>query len=801
VWAVLGLHGAVALALALVGERLGRRAFLLAAVAPLLTFGYLLSEMSTVVDGSVIVQAFSWVPQLGFDVDLRLDGLGLLMAMLVSGIGALIFIYSRWYFSNRPGLGRVASLLVAFAGSMLGLVLSDNLLALYLFWELTSVTSFLLIGFEDDKSSARSAAQQAFLVTGTGGLAMLGGFVLLAQTAGTWSLSELLADPPSGGRATVAVALILLGAFTKSAQVPFHFWLPGAMAAPTPISAYLHSATMVKAGVYLIARLAPAFAGLLVFWRPVVIGVGVATMLLGGVRALKQHDLKLLLAHGTVSQLGFMVVLVGAGIPELTFAGCAVILGHALFKATLFMVVGIVDHQTHTRDVRKLDGLSRAMPATFAVAVIATASMAGAGPLFGFVAKEAAYEGLIDAAVGAGWSWAFAGVLVGSILTFGYGARFLWGGFGPGDGSGMPAEEVQRPPWPFLAPAALLAALTVLWGLLPALPDGLVLAAARSLVPTIADKELYLWHGVNAALLFSLLTVLAGLALFWLRDRIEAGQSKVHLAGMADLYQWSLRSLLHGADRLTGIVQNGSLPVYITVILLTTIALPASALIGQDLELSPDFAEGPLQVFVVALVIVAGIAMALARRRFTAVLLLGAVGFGVAVLFVIQGAPDLALTQLLIETLALVMFVLVLRHLPERFERIPWRAAVAPRVAISAGVGVFVGFFALVAGSARTEPPVSTEQIARAYPEAGGQNVVNVILTDFRALDTVGEITVLLVAGVGIATLVFAGRRRSGMLDDRDHHQDDGDADPATGAGPGAGRDRSEAALPGGPDA
>jgi multicomponent Na+:H+ antiporter subunit A len=778
VWAVLGLHGAVALALALVGERMGRRAFFLAALAPLVTFAYLVSQTGTVVDGGVVTQAFSWVPDLGFEIDLRLDGLGLLMALLVAGIGALIFVYSRWYFVARPGLGRVASLLVAFAGSMLGLVLSDNLLALYLFWELTSVTSFLLIGFEDEKSSARSAALQAFLVTGTGGLAMLGGFVLLAQSAGTWSLSEIVADPPSGASATAAVALILVGALTKSAQVPFHFWLPGAMAAPTPISAYLHSATMVKAGVYLIARLAPAFAGLMAFWRPVVIGLGVVTMLVGGVRALKQHDLKLLLAHGTVSQLGFMVVLVGAGIPELTFAGCAVLLGHALFKATLFMVVGIVDHQTHTRDIRSLDRLARVMPTTFWVAAVATASMAGIVPLFGFVAKESAYEALLDVAVDPAWVAAFAGVFVGSVLTFAYGARFLWGAFGPAAAADPATERsptvvaaaVERPPWPFVAPAALLAGLTVLWGLVPAMADHVVAPAARSLVPGV-DEHLLLWHGITGALIASVFTVGAGAALFALRLPIESLQVRLHTKGLADAYQWSLRALLRTADRITGVVQNGSLPVYIAVILLTTVALPASALVGQHLDVSGELAEGPLQAFVVGLVIAAAIAMALARHRFAAVLFLGAVGFGVAVLFVIQGAPDLALTQLLIETLALVMFVLVLRHLPERFDAAPWRAAAVPRVVIALGVGVFVGLFALVAASARTAPPVSIEQVERAYPEAGGRNVVNVILTDFRALDTVGEITVLLVAGVGIATLVFAGRGRSGVLDDR---RDDG---------------------------
>jgi multicomponent Na+:H+ antiporter subunit A len=787
VWLVLGLHGVVALVVALVGERLGRRAFLLAGVAPFVTFLYLAFEASGVIDGEIIVQTFEWVPQLGFDLDLRLDGMGLLMAGLVAGIGTLIFVYSRWYFAPRSGLGRAASLLVAFAGSMLGLVLADNLLAVYLFWELTSVTSFLLIGFEDEKPTARSAALQAFLVTGTGGLAMLGGFVLLAQSAGTWTLSEILADPPSDTRAAVALALILLGAFTKSAQFPFHFWLPGAMAAPTPISAYLHSATMVKAGVYLIARLAPAFAPLIVFWRPVVIGVGVVTMLVGGVRALKQHDLKLLLAHGTVSQLGFMVVLVGAGVPELTFAGCAVILGHALFKASLFMVVGVVDHQTHTRDIRRLHDLRVLMPATFVVAVIGVASMAGIAPLLGFVSKESAYEGLLDLATQPGWVAAFGGVFLGSVLTFAYGARFLWGGFGPGQsgpGEAIEAitEDVKPPSWPFLAPAALLAALTVIFGVFAWMPNTIVSEAAGSLADGADGLELLLWHGLTGALLASVVTVGFGAVVFLRRQGIERWQDRVRPPGMADAYQWALRSLLHSADRVTGLVQSGSLPVYIAIILFTAIALPLSGMVGESFEITTQLAESPLQVFVVVAVVIAAVAMAVTRRRFAAVLMLGAVGFGVAVLFVIQGAPDLALTQLLIETLALVMFVLVLRHLPEQFDRIPWRLAIAPRIAIALGVGAFVTVFALITATARTAPPVSEDQIAQAYPEAGGRNVVNVILTDFRALDTLGEITVLLVAGLGIATLVRAGRRRPEAEDEPEEPDEPDEPDELDGA-------------------
>ncbi|MDP9020709.1 MAG: Na+/H+ antiporter subunit A, partial [Actinomycetota bacterium] len=446
---LLALHAALALAATALGRRLGPRVFLVCALAPGATAAWAAARAAGVLDGSAITQVLPWVPGLGLDVSLRLDGFALLMVALVSGIGAVIFAYSRWYFSPRPGLGRFAGVLTAFAGSMLGVVLADNLLLLYVFWELTSITSYLLIGFEDEKGSARAAALQAILVTSAGGLAMLAGFVILGQAAGTYSLSGILADPPSGGLVGAGLVLVLLGACTKSAQVPFHFWLPAAMAAPTPVSAYLHSATMVKAGVYLIARLAPAFAAGHVFWRPLVMGLGVATMLVGGWRALRQHDLKLLLAHGTVSQLGFMVVLVGAGIPELTFAGAALIVAHGLFKAALFMVAGIVDHQAHTRDLRVLSGLGRRMPAVAAVAAVAAASMAGVPLLLGFLSKEAAYEALLHAHLGTGGSLALAGVVAGSVLTLAYGGRFLLGGFGTAFGNGPGAvpvgPEVARP--------------------------------------------------------------------------------------------------------------------------------------------------------------------------------------------------------------------------------------------------------------------------------------------------------------------------------------------------------------------
>jgi multicomponent Na+:H+ antiporter subunit A len=763
-FALLLAHAVLAAAAPVAARRLGPRVFLLCAAAPLATAVWAGARASFVIDGGAVENQVRWIDDLGLSIDLRMDGFSLLMVALISGVGALIFWYASRYFSPRRDIGRIAAMLTAFSGSMLGVVVADNLLVLYVFWELTSVTSFLLIGTDDHKEPARAAARQAILVTGGGGLAMLAGFILLGQAAGTYSLSGLLAAPPSGSTVGAGIVLVAIGAFTKSAQVPFHAWLPGAMAAPTPISAYLHSATMVKAGVYLIARFAPAFAANEAIWRPLVMGVGVATMLVGGIRALRQHDLKLLLAFGTVSQLGFLVVLFGAGRPGLTFAGCSVLLVHGLFKATLFMVVGIVDHEAHSRDVRVLNGLSRQMPLTFAVGLVAVASMAGLPPLAGFLAKEAALEYLLD---GAG-VLAVIGIVAGSVLTFAYAARFLWGGFAAK--RDVDPTPVSPPPLEFVAPAVLLTLTTLAFGLVPAAGSSFAGAAARSLDPSVAKPRLYLWHGFTTALTLSLVTFAVGAALFLWRVHVERFQARLGgWQGSQRVYDASVSGLVRLSERVTAIVQNGSLPVYVGVICLTVLALPGWELLTRtSLPSGIELADSPMQLVVAVAVLVAAVATAVARRRFVAVLLLGAVGFGVAVLFVIQGAPDLALTQLLIETLALVIFVLVLRNLPERFESVPWRLATNLRLVIALGMGVFVTVFGLVAAGSRRGVSVSQEQLERALPEGGGRNVVNVILTDFRALDTLGEITVLLVAALGIASLVAAGRARTAGTEDTD---------------------------------
>ena len=768
----------MAVVLPMVARRLGPRAFLLAALPPAAACIWALSNWGALADGGAVEEQVEWVPSLGLTLGMRLDGFGFLMVGLVAGIGVLVFCYAAAYFHRGdPVLGRFSATLLVFSGSMLGLVLSDNLLALFLFWELTSITSFLLIGTNDEQPAARSGALQALLITGMGGLAMLGGFIVLGETAGTYSMSALLADPPSGTVVNWALVLVLVGALTKSAQVPFHSWLPRAMNAPTPVSAYLHSATMVKAGVYLVARFSPAFADAPP-WRPIVLSAGLASMLIGGYRALRQHDIKLVLAYGTISQLGLMMVLFGAGTPETTFAGCTLLIAHGIFKASLFMLVGVVDHQAHTRDLRLLDGLGRRWPVVAATGAVVAASMAGLPPLLGFIAKEEALATLGDVTFAWG-GWVLAGVVVGSALTVAYSARFLWGAFGPAEDPEPPGTVVHDAPAPsvaFVAPAAVLAVLTVGFGLFPAPVDAVVARGYAAMWGEYPEAHLALWHGLKPALFLSLLAIGAGALLFLGRRRVERVQASVPtLPSAQGGYDRSLKGVLEGADGLTGVVQHGSLPIYLGIILTTVIVVPMVPLLGTSDWPEVWFADSPLQVVIGIVMVVCAIAAARARRRFSAVLLVGAVGYGMAALFEIQGAPDLAITQLLIETLGVVIFVLVFRHLPDRFPRREMRGTQLPRVLIAVASAVFVFVMTLVAIGARSAPSISSEFLDRSYSEGGGNNVVNVIVVDFRGFDTMGEITVLAVAALGVAAIVRANRR--GEIDGS-HDEPDDDAAP-----------------------
>ncbi|TWG96353.1 multicomponent Na+:H+ antiporter subunit A [Nocardioides sp. J9] len=750
--------------------RLGTRAFAVLAAVPAGSLVWAVAHTGAVREGDGPTDVLSWVPSLDLEVALTMGVLQWLMFLVVVGIGALVLAHCTWYFTDDDeGIGTFAGVLVAFVGAMLGLVLADDLLLLYVFWELTTVFSYLLIGYDPTKTSSRRSALQALLVTTFGGLAMLVGLLVIGHEAGTLRISEILADPPGGTSVTIAVALLLVGALSKSALFPFHFWLPGAMAAPTPVSAYLHAAAMVKAGVYLVALLAPAFSTV-AGWHASLLVLGVLTMVLGGLRSLRQYDVKLLLAYGTVSQLGFLMVVLSIGTRHAALAGLALLLAHALFKATLFLVVGIVDKSTGTRDLRKLSGLGRRQPVLLTIAGLAALSMAGVVPLLGFVAKESSFEALVDVAetgtelpAWAGWL-AVAGVVVGSVLTVAYTARFVWGTFA--DKPAVEDTPLTAPGVGFQAAPAVLAL------------TGLVLGFAGSpltsqLAPYVdqfpaAEKEPYLalWHGVGLPLLFSVLAVGVGLLMFWKRERFARAQARVTTDLSTERgYGWTMRAVDRVAVEVTGWVQRGSVAAYLAIILVVVIGLPGMAAL---LNVDPDdlrvvLWDSPAQAAVGLVIVVAAVMTARSRRRLRAVVLVGVTGYGTALLFLLHGAPDLALTQVLVETVSLVVFVLVLRRLPEYFTDRPLTWHRYLRIALGVGVAAGVTGFMLLTTSARTHDPVSVEFAEQAVEYGGGENIVNVTLVDIRAWDTFGEISVLVAAATGVASLIFLDTRLSGI--------------------------------------
>jgi multicomponent Na+:H+ antiporter subunit A len=755
----------------LAGPRLGR--WLFAVVALPLAAGavWLLSLTGDALDGDPVTGRLTWVGGLGLNLNTRVDGFAWMMGLVVTVVGVAVAWYSAHYFSPSDHLHRFAAAFVAFAGAMFGLVLADDVFTLFVFWEATSVTSFLLIGYNDRSADSRRAALRALLVTGTGGVFLLGGLAMLAREAGTTSLTALLADPPSGRLVDAALVFVLVGAFTKSAQFPFHFWLPGAMAAPTPVSAYLHSATMVKAGVVLVARFAPAFADAPP-WRPMIAVAGAASLLLGGFQALRQHDGKLLLAHGTVSQLGLLMLLAGMGEPALTYAAVAMLLAHALFKAALFLVVGVVDHSTHTRDIRRLDGLGRQAPLLATVAGLAALSMAAVPPLFGFATKEKALDSLLHADLGATGALVTVAFVAGAVLTVAYTARFWWGTFGStpsvrrpaaGDPAHHGPARLEHPPGAALLASPLVFAVASLVAGIVASKVGGTLADVAVALDTKAAKKLVLWPGVNTALLLSAAAIAVGVALAAVTrpGGRRALTDPRPVAPAVRVYDTVYDGLLRESKRATGLVQNGSLPAYVSVVFVTLVGLVVSALaLGVDIDTDLLVgADSAAQVALAALVVATAVAVVLAKHRFVSVLLLGGVGYGLALLYLLHGAPDLAITQLLVETLTIVVFLLTLRQLPPRFMPSPRWAPLGVRVGIAVVVGACFSVLALVAGTAGPDRTASAEAFARSVDDAGGHNVVNVILVDFRAMDTMGEITVLALAAAGVANLVRAARR------------------------------------------
>lgn len=742
------------------------------AIAAGLGLVVLASAAATVVVGGVGVSSaprttVDWIPALGFNLTLELDGFAVLMSLIVLVLGFGVLSYSLAYFEHDATYTRFVGLFMAFAGSMTGVVLAADLFTMFVFWELTSICSFLLIGLNDKSASARQSAVRALLTTGAGGLCLLGGIGILQVELGTTAFDELVRLQPSGAVIDAAIVLVLLGAFTKSAQFPFHFWLPGAMAAPTPVSAYLHSATMVKAGIVLLARTSPAF-GQSEIWRWWVVVAGVVTMLIGGWSALRQTDAKLLLAHSTVSQLGLLTVLVGIGSPVALYAGVAHLLAHAVFKVALFLGVGVIDHELGTRDVTKLAAARTRLPLVFVALVASTLSMAGMIPLFGFVTKEKALVALLDAEFGNVGNIALVGVVLGSVLSVAYSVRFLHALFGgvastdvAGEHHGSQHGNHHHPGSLTTrlllgSPVVVAAAASLVFGFV-AKQVGEWLVAPSTSLDVAAKSKLLLWPGVNTALVISVVVIVVGAIVGW---RAPLAVSATRGSRGERSFDGIYGATIAASKRVTAMTQSGSLPMYVGVMVVSLATIPVVALVIDGRFPTTEYVNDSLLTIVVAvLAIVLALGTVLVPMRFAAALFLGGVGYAVSLLFAMRGAIDLALTQLLVETLSVVIFLLVLRVMPRRFPPPSRWNPRSLRVALAAVVGVAVPLFALAVNGAGGDSSVSKEYFARSVDEAGGRNVVNVILVDFRGFDTMGEITVLAVAALGVANLVRAAER------------------------------------------
>lgn len=760
-------------------RRLGTRGFVLLSL-PLaggaIYIGRHLAQLALSPQAEPVVEHFEWMPAVHLDVHFRLGAIESIFGTLVLTVGFLVLVYCAGYFVDPPPgkrrrIGSFSAQMVAFAASMYGLVVSDNILLMFIFWEITSVLSFLLVGFYAERSSSRRAAGQALLVTTLGGLVMLLGIILMGVTTDYWQFSTLTAPGAisdeqlySPAVATAAV-LLLIGALSKSAIAPFHFWLPGAMAAPTPVSSFLHSAAMVKAGVFLVARLAPTF-GTTETWHLTIIPLGLVTMIMGGWMALRQKDLKLILAYGTVSQLGFIITVASVGTRAAMLAALALTLGHAMFKATLFMVAGAIDRLTGTRDIRKLSGLGNRAPQLLVISVLAAASMAGVPPLFGFVAKEAALDAVLSARPLHGMPAIFttAGLVVGSILTVAYSLYLLHGAFATkprthvcGGGISEAVSSMQSPSAPLIGPAWILAVAGVVTGLTPQLFDGAIAPYLKVAFPEESShSHLALWHGWTLPLALTATVLFTGWVMYWQRKLVRQLQFDQPALGSADaLYDRVLGTARRLSLRVTAATQRGSLSLNEAVILLVLIILPTSALLlGERDDIRMELWDSAPQGAVALVIIIAALAATRLRNRLSGVIMVGMTGYGLSILFAMYGAPDLALTQLLVETVSMIIFVLVLRTLPAHApkSRPRWERH---RAWLAIAVGLTVPILGAFAMASRRSIPVSEDIPALAKEIGHGANTVNVLLVDIRAWDTFGEISVLVIVAVGIASLVF----------------------------------------------
>jgi multicomponent Na+:H+ antiporter subunit A len=745
---------------------LGDRIGIWGIIAALLSFGGVLSLAEYAFGEEPLYVVYEWAPAFGLSLGFYIDGLSWLFAFLISGIGVLINVYAYWYLHKPDPFGRFFAYLLFFMGSMLGLVVSSNLLLMMIFWELTTISSFLLIGFWHHTERARYGAVKSVLITASGGLAMLGGIVLLTVITGTSEIPKLI--EMSGFIQDHALffpilLLLLLGAFSKSTQSPFHIWLPDAMEAPTPVSAFLHSSTMVKAGVFLIARVHPVFSGR-EEWTLIIATVGLITMVLAGYWALRKVDLKAILAYSTVSQLGLMIMALGFADVLGAKATAFHIMNHAAFKAALFLIVGIIDHETGTRDIRLLRGLRISMPKTAVLAFIGAFASAGI-PLFnGFVSKELIFEAAYEQLGIAPWMVIFPiFAVIGSVFTFAYSMKIFFGVFYGEESNELP-KHPHDPPFGMLFSPGLLAVVTVLVGIAPFVAEPLINAATSAIVQQPTDFHLTLWHGFTPALWMSVVTVALGIGLYSRKALLRTMHSKPPFGLTANaVYDWSYPNVMVGAEHLISIFQSRKLRFYFMYIIGMVVVLSGWVLLREDhLRFVPhDLWRAETYEYIGAMAfILAAFGVTIFRSRLARVISLGVIGYLLCATFIILRAPDLALTQLLVDSVTVILFVLVIYFLPQ-FAKVKESVGVKIRdLLVSVVTGGFVTVFILAAYAHRYTNTIAEYFIENSYELAGGKNIVNVILVDFRAFDTLGEITVLALAGLGVYALVRLGLQR-----------------------------------------
>lgn len=753
----------VAFGTLLLGRYTRSKFFKLITFVPFLLFTYFLSFLINVSDGThSILFSNEWIPSLGISLDFKVDGLSLLFSLMITGIGTLVYLYASSYLRGHQYLHRFYCYLTLFMGAMLGLVLSDNLITLFVFWELTSISSFFLIGFKNEDEASRKSSLWALSLTGLGGFFLLASFVIIGSLSGTYSIHELLTKSDVLVDSTfyyIIIFFMFAAAFTKSAQFPFHFWLPGAMKAPTPVSAYLHSATMVKAGIYIIARFTPILSDGNV-WNMTLMIVGGTTMFFGAFNSIFKTDMKSVLAYSTISALGVLVFLLGMGSDMALYAACTFMLVHALYKAALFLITGIVDHETHTRDLTVLSGLKKVMPIIAFAGIIASFSSAGIPLTFGFISKELIYGATMDDNIWTQGSVIFLtslAVLTNILLA----ASGFLVGIKPFFGK-LPAklEKAHMPGFLLWLPPVLLSMASLLFGLLPAIADNTVIKSASQAVRgTFIDMPLEVWHGFSIVLLLSMATIVLGVLLYMVMKPTKGAEvfiEEFDKISSKRLVIFVVQNIKTFAFKYTRIMHNGYLRIYLLFIIVFFIGIVGYKLFADvplriNTEQLSQIRIYELAVFI--MIIVAIFFITYTSSRLTAIAALGVVGYSICLIFVFYGAPDLAMTQFAIDTLTVVLFVLVLFRLPS-FLKFSNRKIQIRDAIIATIFGILISLITLQALVYPSEKEVSKFYADSAYTLAKGKNVVNVILVDFRGFDTLIETIVLSIAAIGVYSIL-----------------------------------------------